>query len=56
MTENERLARVIKDGADKKVADKSKKDAIVKKYSDKKKVKALTNDERLARIEEYLGI
>ena len=56
MTENERLAKVLKDGADKKVADKVSKDAIVKKYADKKKVKPLTIEERIARMEELLGI
>ena len=56
MEDRERLAKVLKDGADKKVADKVMKEAIVKKYGDKKKVKPLTDKERLDRIEEILGI
>ena len=42
--------------AEKLQAKKVKQDAIKQKYKDKEKIKKLTTDERLARIEELLNI
>ena len=46
----------IKNIADKLAEKKVKQDAVKDKYDNKNKVKKLTTDERLARIEEYLGL
>ena len=49
---NEKLLKITQHLADKK----NKEDAMKTKYKDKEKVKKLTTDERLTRIEEILNI
>lgn len=49
---NEKLMLLAQKLVDKKEAE----EAIITKYKDKEKVKALTTAERIARIEELLGI
>ena len=49
---NDMLAKLLEAVKAKEV----KKSATVKKYADKAKVKALTDKERLDRIEELLGL
>ena len=41
---------------DKQLSDKNKQDEVKKKYRDLYKKKKLTQEQRIARIEEYLGI
>jgi hypothetical protein len=49
---NEKLLRITKHLENKKI----KEDAVKVKYKDKEKIKKLTTDERLTRIEEILNI
>ncbi|HEY5576196.1 MAG TPA: hypothetical protein VIK34_05705 [Clostridiaceae bacterium] len=49
MDNNEHIIKILKDK-------KNNQKAIKDKYDAKKKTKALTNDERISRIEEYLGL
>ena len=59
MTNQEKLVKVAEALALKSVKDKADADAkalILQTYRDKAKVKPLTIDERLARIESLLGI
>jgi len=53
---NEKLLKVVQAIADKKKIDSDKENVIKLKYEAKKKVKALTDKERLDRIEELLGL
>ena len=41
---------------DKQLSDKNKQDEVKKKYKGMDKNKKLTQEQRIARIEEYLGI
>lgn len=56
MDNSEKLLKLTEKLAEKNVKDKADKEAILKEFKDKEKVKALTNDERLRRIEKLLGI
>ena len=53
---NEKLLKLAKAIADKRKADTEKMEAIKAKWATKAKVKALTQAERLDRIEELLGL
>lgn len=53
---NEKLLKLQKALNDKKKVDSDKRLAVVEKYKAKAKVKKLTQEERIARIEEMLGI
>jgi len=59
MDNAEKLRKIILKVADQKKqeADKeSKRESVRAKYKEKKKIKKLTTDERLSRIEELLGL
>lgn len=56
MNNNEKLLKITQALAEKTVKDKADKDAVLKEFSDKEKLKSLTTVERLERIERLLGI
>lgn len=56
MSNNEKLLKITQAIAEKVVKDKTYKDAILQEFSDKEKVKPLTNIERLERIERLFDI
>ena len=53
---NEKLLKLQKALSDKKKVDSDKRQVIIEKYKAKAKIKKLTQEERIARIEEMLGI
>lgn len=53
---DEKLMKLVDGIAKKKKADSEKETTIKAKYDAKKKVKALTDKERIDRIEELLGL
>lgn len=56
MNNSEKLLKLTQAIAQKTIKDKTDKEVILKEFKDKEKIKALTNDERLKRIEKLLGI
>lgn len=52
----DRIKAIATKIAETKVAETTAKEAIVKEYADKAKIKALTTEQRLTRIERLLGI
>ena len=56
MNNSEKMLKLTQALVEKTVKDKADKDAVLKKFSDKEKVKPLTTIERLERIERLLGI
>ena len=53
---NDKMMKVVEAIKAKKQAEQAKKAEIVERYKGKAKVKALTDKERLDRIEELLGL
>lgn len=53
---DDKLLKLVEGIAKKKKADTDKETVIKSKYEAKKKVKALTDKERIDRIEELLGL
>ena len=56
MNNSEKMLKLTQALVEKTVKDKADKDAVLKKFSDKEKVKPLTTIERLERFERLLGI
>ena len=56
MDNGEKLLKLIEKLAEKTMKDKTDRESVLKEFKDKEKIKALTTDERLKRIEKLLGI
>lgn len=56
MKSDEKIKKLARALSEKLAKDKAAKDTILAEYKEKEKTKKLTTDERITRIEKYLGL